>query len=74
MLTLNLDSETARQLDELAYATGKTPADIVQEALHAYLEDLADTQAAQTVLRRLEQGEEGTLTLSELERRLGLEH
>ncbi|MDQ2695911.1 MAG: hypothetical protein M3Z21_11150 [Pseudomonadota bacterium] len=36
MSTLTLDHETERALDELSRATGKTPLEIVQEAVRAY--------------------------------------
>lgn len=67
MSTIHLDQETDRRLAELVTATGKQPEDIVREALQTYLEDLEDIEAAETVLNRIERGEEGTVTLDELE-------
>lgn len=67
MRTIHLDQETDRRLTELATATGKQPEDIVREALQTYLEDLEDIEATEAVLNRIEHGEEGIVTLHELE-------
>jgi RHH-type rel operon transcriptional repressor/antitoxin RelB len=56
----------------LSNSTGKTPAEIIREALETYAEDLEDVIAADEALDRIESGEESTITLTELERRLDL--
>ncbi|MDX1654552.1 MAG: CopG family transcriptional regulator [Candidatus Competibacteraceae bacterium] len=73
MSAIHVHPDTKHRLAELAQTTGKAPADIVQEALDSYLDDLEDTEQAAAVLGRIERGEEGTITLDELERRLDLE-
>lgn len=49
MTALTLDSDTSRRLAELAHATGKTPVEIVREAVRAYqvqqYQPMADWQA-----------------------------
>ena len=73
MSTIHLDPAIDRRLEALANATGKQPADIVHEALAAYLEDLEDAKTAEEILARLERGEEGTVSLEDLEKHLGLD-
>ncbi len=73
MSPITLDMHTERQLDALSKRTGKTPVQIIQEALQAYIEDMDDMQASADVLGRMERGEEPTMSLLELETRLGLD-
>jgi RHH-type rel operon transcriptional repressor/antitoxin RelB len=72
MTDLVLDSGTEQRLNDLSNSTGKTPAEIIREALETYAEDLEDVIAADEALDRIESGEESTITLTELERRLDL--
>ncbi|MEA3278578.1 MAG: CopG family transcriptional regulator [Pseudomonadota bacterium] len=73
MTTIVVDHETEKGLKTLADLTGKSEPDILREAVTAYLEDLQDAREADRVLDRIEAGEEGTLTLEEMERRLDLD-
>jgi RHH-type rel operon transcriptional repressor/antitoxin RelB len=72
MTDLVLDPGTEQRLNDLSNSTGKTPAEIIREALKTYAEDLEDVIAADEALDRIESGEESTITLTELERRLDL--
>lgn len=73
MTSVAIDLETERQLATLARLTGKAEPDVLRDAVAAYLEDLEDARAADAVLDRLDAGEEKTLSMDELERRLGLD-
>jgi predicted DNA-binding protein len=72
MTELVLDPGTEQRLNDLSNSTGKTPAEIIREALETYAEDLEDVIAADEALDRIESGEESTITLNEQERRLDL--
>jgi RHH-type rel operon transcriptional repressor/antitoxin RelB len=72
MTELVLDPGTEQRLNDLSNSTSKTPAEIIREALETYAEDLEDVIAADEALDRIESGEESTITLTELERRLDL--
>jgi predicted DNA-binding protein len=73
MANILIDQETERGLKALAGLTGKSEPDLLREAVATYLEDLKDARDADHVLDRIEAGEEGTLSLDELERRLDLD-
>ncbi len=73
MSPITLDISTERQLAELSKRTGKTPVQIIQEALQVYAQDMNDIQASTDVLDRIERGEEHTMSLEKLEARLGLD-
>ena len=73
MISLTLDAETDRRLADLASVTGRSPQELLREALDAYLEDLEDLTAADAELERIEHGEGYSVTLDELKQRLGLD-
>lgn len=73
MHTTHLDPTTAADLRTLAHLTGRREPDLLREAVAAYLQDIEDAQAADAILDRIEAGDERTLTLDELDRRLGLD-
>ena len=70
---IHIHPDTKHRLAELAQTTGKTPADIVQEALDSYLDDLEDIALAEQRLEDLKAGRSRTYTLEEVERDLGLD-
>ena len=68
MLGVRIEKELEAKLDSLAKKTGRTKSYYVREAVRQYLEDREDYLKALAVLER----KEPTITLDELERRLGL--
>lgn len=72
MPTAELDARTATDLRTLARLTGRPETELLREAVAAYREEIEDARGADEVLDRVESGEEATLTLDELDRRLGL--
>jgi RHH-type rel operon transcriptional repressor/antitoxin RelB len=69
MLSVRLDSETERRLEDLAKATGRTKTYYVKEAILAHLEEMEDRYIA---VQRLETPAE-RVPLQDLERELELE-
>ena len=70
MLGIRLEKKLEAKLQSLAKKTGRTKSYYVREAIKQYLEDREDYLQALAVLER----KEPTITLDELERRLGLAH
>jgi RHH-type rel operon transcriptional repressor/antitoxin RelB len=70
MLGVRIEKELEAKLDSLAKKTGRTKSYYVREAVRLYLEDREDYLKALAVLER----QESTITLDELERRLGEAH
>ena len=73
MNPLQLDAATDRHLSDLAAVTGLAPAEIVREALADYAAEVAQAEAALQTRKRIARGKEGTVSLAEMERRLGLD-
>jgi len=71
MLALRLDEETERRLGELAARTGRTKSFYARQAIEAHLDDLEDIYLADERMKDFR--EEETLTLEEVEARLGLD-
>ena len=69
MLAIRLPEEIEVRLDNLAKRTGRSKNFF---ALEAILEHLEDLYLAEQVKMRIENGEERTSTLAEVEARLGL--
>lgn len=67
MLGIRLDAELEKKLDSLARETGRSKSYYAREAIRQYLEDREDYLKGIAILER----REPTLTLDELERRLG---
>ena len=59
-------------LQEVAAKAGKTPEQLVSEALERELENREDYEEAVEVSRRIASGEEKTYSLEEVQRRLDL--
>jgi RHH-type rel operon transcriptional repressor/antitoxin RelB len=72
-ITIDVDEETKRRLDELSSGAGVTTSYFVREMIDSYLEDMEDAKDAEEVLNHIARGEEGVITLDELEQRLGLD-
>jgi RHH-type rel operon transcriptional repressor/antitoxin RelB len=69
MLGIRLDKELAAKLESLAKETGRSKSYYAREAIRQFLEDREDYLKGIAVLER----REPTITLKELERRLGLD-
>jgi RHH-type rel operon transcriptional repressor/antitoxin RelB len=67
MLALRLPAEIEQRLDALAKKTGRSKSYYAREAIRQYLEDREDYLKGIAALER----REPTITLEELERRLG---
>lgn len=69
MLGIRLDPELEKRLKDLAKKTGRTKSHYAREAIRQYLEDREDYLKGLAILER----NEPTISLEELEKRLGLE-
>lgn len=72
MLALRLPIEIEMRLDALAKSTGRTKTFYAREAILEYLDDLEDAYLAQSRLEDIRAGRSSTISLDEVERRLGL--
>ena len=72
MLAIRLPEDIEERLEALAKRTGRTKTFYAREAIVQHLEDLEDLYLADKVAGRVRAGEESTVTLDELEARLGL--
>jgi RHH-type rel operon transcriptional repressor/antitoxin RelB len=68
MLGIRLEPTLERRLERLAKKTGRSKSHYAREAIRQYLEDREDYLLGLSVLER----NEPTISLKELERRLGL--
>ncbi len=68
MLGIRLEPELEERLERLAKKTGRSKSYYAREAIRQYLEDREDYLLGIAVLER----QEPTISLKELERRLGL--
>jgi RHH-type transcriptional regulator, rel operon repressor / antitoxin RelB len=68
MLGIRLEPDLEKKLDSLAKETGRSKSYYAREAIRQYLEDREDYLKGIAALER----REPTITLEELERRLGL--
>ena len=68
-----IDDTRWEKLQKLAEIENVSVDVILQRAVDVYLEDREDAAAAAAVLERIERGEEATVSLDEVERRLGLD-
>jgi Predicted DNA-binding protein with an HTH domain len=71
-ITIDLDEDAIRRLQELSSGAGLTISELTRDVVESFLEDMKDARDAEDVLARIARGEEGTIALDELERRLGL--
>ena len=72
MLALRLPEDIEKRLDALAKKTGRSKSFYAREAILEHLEDLEAAYLTDEILKRVESGQEKTVTLDDLERELGL--
>lgn len=72
MLALRLPEEIERRLAALAKRTGRSKSFYAREAILEHLDDLEAEYLSDKVLKRVQEGQEQTYSLDELERELGL--
>jgi len=72
MLALRLPEEIERRLAALAKRTGRSKSFYAREAILEHLDNLEAEYLSDLVLKRVQEGQEQTHTLDELERELGL--
>ncbi|OGQ98922.1 MAG: CopG family transcriptional regulator [Deltaproteobacteria bacterium RIFOXYD12_FULL_55_16] len=72
MLALRLPAEIERRLESLAKKSGRSKSFYAREAILEHLDDLEAAYLSDEILNRIKSGQEGTYTLDELERELGL--
>jgi RHH-type rel operon transcriptional repressor/antitoxin RelB len=70
---LRLPEDLEARLDALARKTGRTKSYYAREAIVEYIDDLEDLYLAQERRALIERGKAKTLSLDELEARLGLD-
>lgn len=73
MLAIRLPRAIEKRLEKLARRTGRTKSFYVREAILQHLEDLEDIYLAERTLRRIRDGEEGTIPLKDVLKRHGVE-
>ena len=72
MLSIRLPDDIEERLEALAKRTGRTKTFYARQAIVQHLDDLEDLYLAEEIAGRVGAGEEDTVTLDELEARLGL--
>jgi len=72
MLALRLPEDIERRLEALSRRSGRSKSFYAREAILEHLDNLEAAYLSDEILKRVENGEEKTLTLDELERELGL--
>jgi RHH-type rel operon transcriptional repressor/antitoxin RelB len=72
MLALRLPEEIERRLTALAKRSGRSKSFYAREAILEHLDALEAAYLSDEILKRVESGQERTLTLDDLERELGL--
>ena len=73
MLALRLPEEIERRLEALAKHTGRSKSFYAREVILEHLDDLEAAYLSDEILKRVETGQEKTLTLDELEKELDLD-
>jgi len=73
VLALRLPKDVERRLERLARKTGRTKSYYARQAIEQFLEEREDYLLGVSVLERVERGEEPTISLCELQKRLGLD-
>ena len=71
-VSVNLDPNLEKRLNDLALKTNQTKDSIIEQALYENLDDLADYYLALEISERIKRGEERTYTLEEIEKELNL--
>ena len=73
MHTIQFDAHTEATLTQLSAMTGKDSDQLIKEVVSEYLAEQADNEQANAAYSRYLAGQEGTVSLDDLEKRLGLE-
>ena len=71
--TVELSDEAYSRLEHHAEKHGRTAMSYMVDAIENLLEDLEDIEMAELALSRIKSGESHTVTLDEVQRRLGLD-
>ncbi len=70
---LTLNEHVEAELMRVAREIGQNPADVLNQAVVEYLEELEDSRDGEAVLERMRSGDEVTYSPEEVKRRLGLD-
>jgi predicted DNA-binding protein len=73
MYSIQFDPNTEKRLVEFADHQGLSPEQLIQEAVIEYLAELNTAEDAEAAYQRYLAGEEKTLSLEDIEKRLDLE-
>jgi RHH-type rel operon transcriptional repressor/antitoxin RelB len=73
MLALRLPPEIEARLDALAKRTGRSKSFYARQAILEHLDDIEDIYLAEKRLEELRQGDEETVSLTDLMKRYGVE-
>ena len=73
MHTIQFDAHTEATLTQLAAMAGKDSDQLIKDVVSEYLAEQADIEQANAAYSRYLAGQEGTVSLDDLEKRLGLE-
>jgi predicted DNA-binding protein len=65
MANIVLNQEAERGLSALRNLTGRSDPELIGEAIARYLEDIEDAREAEAECRRIDAGEESTISLEE---------
>lgn len=68
MITLDLEQAVEHEINDIAHATGKNTKQVLTDIILAYFDDRHDAMLAENAIYEIMRGEDGTLTLSELEK------
>lgn len=71
-ISIRLPEDIETRLDALAKRTGRTKTWYIREAILEHIDDLEDLYLAEQAYQRILKGEERTLSLEEVEKKLGL--
>lgn len=73
MLTVRLPRSIEARLEKFARRTGRTKGYYIRKAILQHLDDIEDIYLAESRLRRIRTGKEGTIPLERVLRREGAE-
>jgi RHH-type rel operon transcriptional repressor/antitoxin RelB len=72
MLAIRLPPSIEKRLEKLARRTGRTKTFYAREAILEHLADLEDLYFAEGVLERIRSGDESTIPLKDVLKRIGM--
>ena len=73
-VSVRLDPEIERRLDQLAAKTGRAKSYYLRELIQGGIDDLEDFYLADATMERVRKGEESIVSGSEVRKELGLDH